>query len=73
MESVSLDKTNIQMVPSIKPIDFLVDVEGMSGTSDCPKTLDQYNTDHEYDDRGENVWVYVTRKKRDKHPRKVFR
>jgi hypothetical protein len=73
METVSLDKTNIQMVPSIEPVDFLVEVEGMSGISDCPKTPDQYNIDHEFDDRGENVWVHVTRKKRGKHSRKVFR
>jgi hypothetical protein len=40
---------------------------------DCPKTPDQCNTDQEFDDRGENVQVYVLRKKRGNHPRKMFR
>jgi hypothetical protein len=37
-----------------------------------PKTPNQYNTYHKLEDRGENVWIYVTRNKRDKHPRNKY-
>jgi hypothetical protein len=79
VDSDSFGSVNIQVIPPSKPLDNLLDVGQcekvgfLSVTSDCPKTPDQYNTDQEFDNRGENVWVYVTRKKRGKHPRKIFR
>jgi hypothetical protein len=72
MEPDRLGTDNIQMVPSDGNLDPILDVDVLSG-AECPRTPDQYNTDQEFDDRGENVWVHVTRKKRGKHPRKSFR
>jgi hypothetical protein len=71
--------TNLLATLENKNLGDVVDVEQckelgeMSDLSDCPRTPYQYNTDQEFDDRGENVWIYVTRKKWSKHPRKIFR
>jgi hypothetical protein len=45
----------------------------VDSTGECPRTPDQYNIDQEFDDRGVYVWVYVTREKWGKHPRKMSR
>jgi ABC-type transport system substrate-binding protein len=72
VESDRLGSDNIQMGSSDGNPDPTLEVDMLSEDV-CPRTPDQYNTDQEFDDRGENVWVHVTRKKRGKHPRKSFR
>jgi hypothetical protein len=71
-ESDSLGMPKNQLVHSDEILDSSLGIDVLSD-AECPRTPDQYNTDHEFDDRGENVWVHVTRKKRGKHPRKSSR
>jgi hypothetical protein len=71
-ESDSLGMPKNQLVHSDEILDYSLGIDVLSD-AECPRTPDQYNTDHEFDDRGENVWVHVTRKKRGKHPRKSSR